>query len=287
MTVVKQHEVLRRASLFLAAHDCEVKIAEILLQHYMQVSRAEFFFQMQEAVPEEVIEKLKNDIQKHVETGVPVQHLLGYETFYSRDFLVNEHVLIPRTETEEVVMHALAIAKGIAKSKPLTIVDVGTGSGIIAATLALELPEAKIYATDISKKALTIAKKNVEQLEARVTFLEGDFLKPLIDQGIKADIIVSNPPYIAYSEAENLDRTVKNFDPDLALFADEDGLAAYKQIIAQAPNVLNQPAQLIFEIGYQQGAAVKNLITETFPTSEVEIIKDINENDRIVSCFIK
>ncbi|GAB3044828.1 peptide chain release factor N(5)-glutamine methyltransferase [Virgibacillus ainsalahensis] len=280
----KQYEVLQWASLFLEDHNREPKVAEILLQHHLNVSRSTFFAMMRDVVPETVVEKLKSDIRKHAETGIPVQHLTGNEMFYGRNFLVNEHVLIPRPETEELVWHVIQKAK---KQKHPTIIDVGTGSGVIAITLALELPDATVYATDISKKALEIAHENAALHKADVSFLQGDFLQPFMDKNLHADIIVSNPPYIAKADESLLSDTVKNFDPKLALFADEDGLAAYKNIIIQSKQAVKSGSLLVFEIGHQQGEAVCAHVKNAYPTSEVGIIQDINKKDRIVTAKIK
>ncbi|WP_096272740.1 peptide chain release factor N(5)-glutamine methyltransferase [Paucisalibacillus globulus] len=275
----KQYEVLQWASLFLEKNNREPKVADLLLQHHLDVSRTEFFAQMREDVPEEIAEKFRMDIENHVETGVPVQHLMGYEEFYGRKFSVNPHVLIPRPETEELVQRVMNHAT---KQEPLTIVDIGTGSGIIAITLALELPNATVYAIDISEKALETAKSNAEKFHANVTFLQGDFLAPFLAQSLKADIVVSNPPYISEEERPELTDTVVNHDPELALFADDNGLAAYKKIISQLPDAIISGGTVAFEIGHLQGGAVKALILETFPESDVSILKDINGRDRIV-----
>ncbi|WP_430790173.1 peptide chain release factor N(5)-glutamine methyltransferase [Virgibacillus flavescens] len=275
---MKQYEVLKWASLFLGKHHREERLGEILLQHYLQLSRSSFYANMRENVPEETVDKFKASVKLHAETGIPVQHITGTETFYGRDFSVNEHVLIPRPETEELIEHVLQTARG-----KETIVDIGTGSGIIAITLALELPDAQVYATDISSVALETAKRNAEKLHADVTFLEGDFLQPVIEQSIDADILVSNPPYIAMSDTETLSDTVKNYDPHLALFAEENGLAAYKKIIKTIPRSVKR---VVFEIGYEQGSLVSDLITASYPEAAVKVIKDINGHDRIVSATL-
>lgn len=280
---MKQYEVLKWASLFLQKHQCESRVAEILLQHHLHISRSEFYANMHEPVSPAAIKLFETDIQAHVETGVPVQHLLGYEYFYGRKFIVNEDVLIPRPETEDLVEHCIKEAEQHFYEEPLTIVDVGTGSGIIAISLALEMPNAVVFATDISNKALTIAKQNAEILRANVQFSRGNFLQPLINKNNQAQMIISNPPYIAKSEQATLSQTVKKFDPTLALFAEEQGLAAYQDILNQAPKVVTSNSLLAFEIGHEQGKAVRSLIKTTFPTSKIRIIQDINKKDRIVS----
>lgn len=277
----KQYEALQWASLFLEKNNCERQVAEILLRHHLNISRAAFYTMMREDVEEEVIHSFKRDLEKHVETAVPVQHLLGYEYFYGRKFFVNNDVLIPRPETEELVQHVIQTAEEHSNT-PITIVDVGTGSGVIAITLALELPQATLLATDISEKALVVAKKNADQLQAEVQFSHGSFLKPLISTNEKVDMVVSNPPYIATSDRAALSKTVKYFDPALALFAEDDGLAAYKKILAQAEQVVHPNGILAFEIGDQQGEVVSSLIHKHFPLSDISVIQDINQKDRIV-----
>jgi release factor glutamine methyltransferase len=280
---IKQYEVLNWASLFLKEHHCEEQIAGILLQHHLSVTRSEFYMMMQEPIPEPIINRFKADIHKHVDTGVPVQHLIGYEMFYGRKFSVNNHVLIPRPETEELVQQIIEATEKYPQEQRLTIVDIGTGSGVIAITLALEVPRARIYATDISTAALQVAQKNANQLGANINFLQGDYLQPIIDNGINIDIIVSNPPYISKLDESTLSRTVKDFDPNIALFADENGLLAYRRILELSTKMAKQPSMIFFEIGYKQGNAVKTLIHHTYPQIDVDIIKDINENDRIVT----
>jgi release factor glutamine methyltransferase len=277
----KQHEVLKWASLFLESHNRETRVAEFLLQHHLGLSRNAFIMNMREPIPSEIEEVFRADIKKHAETGMPIQHMMGYEEFYGRKFKVNEHVLIPRPETEELIEHVI-MQVNKQSNKKRKLVDVGTGSGVIAITLALELPEMEIIATDISKEALAVAKENAKNLGADITFLEGNYLEPLIHQQLVVDILVSNPPYIAKSEKMAMQDTVKNFDPALALFSPQEGLASYKEIIHYAPKVLNNQGLLAFEIGHQQGNAVKELIQHTFPQMAVDILKDMNGKDRIV-----
>lgn len=281
MTQTKIYEVLNWASLFLEEADREPKVAEILIRHHLELSRQEWLLSLREPIPEDKLMQIKADIKKHAETGIPVQHLTGYEEFYGRSFQVSKDVLIPRPETEELV---LAVKDYLtSKQEPVRIIDIGTGSGIIAVTLALELDNAKIFATDISEKALQVAGQNANQLKADVSFLKGNFLSPVISETAPFDVIVSNPPYIARSEAADLSDTVRDFDPELALFAEEDGLAAYHMIIEQVKKMpLKQNTLLAFEIGHTQGELVKERIQQVFPDSHVEIRQDINGKDRIL-----
>lgn len=283
---MKQFEVLKWASSFLEKHQKEQTIADILLQHHLHVNRSQFYMNMQAYVPEDILKKYEADIKRHVETDIPVQHLTGYEYFFGRRYDVNENVLIPRQETEELVAYAIQIAKEKYSNEQITIADIGTGSGVIATTLALELDDPTVYAIDISAEALTIAKRNANKLGASINFLQGDFLKPLIVKNIKAHIVISNPPYINQSDVDMLSRTVKDYDPALALFAEENGLAAYRKIINDLKEVTFENSTVIFEIGYDQGKAVSGMLSKAYPESDVEVIKDINGKDRIVVCHV-
>lgn len=278
----KQYEVLRWAFSFLKKHRREEKVAEILLEHHLNVPRSRLYASMQDDLPDEIVEKFKDDIVAHATTGIPVQHLTGEAYFYGRSFYVNHDVLIPRVETEELVEHVIKLIKKNFPNKRLTVVDVGTGSGVIAITLSLELPNVVVYATDISRDALQVARKNAENLHASVHFLQGDFLQPLIDNDIHPNIIVSNPPYIKESDRGMLSDTVKNFDPHIALFAEDDGLKAYKEIICQLAMFMERETFLCVEIGFDQAQAVTEIINMKFPNSTVDILKDMNRKDRIV-----
>ncbi|WP_284140139.1 peptide chain release factor N(5)-glutamine methyltransferase [Virgibacillus sp. LDC-1] len=283
----KQYEVLEWASLFLEKHHREPRVAELLLQHELQMTRSAFFANMRERITPKVKESFEAAIIQHAKTGVPVQHLIGKETFWGRDFQVNKDVLIPRPETEELVAFTISyVQEHFSNDATPRIVDVGTGSGVIATTLALELPNAQVFATDISTAALQVAEENAKQLHANVHFLQGDFLHPIIDQQGTVDIIISNPPYISRAEEPLLSDTVKDFDPEIALFADEEGLAAYKKIIKQVPHVMKESCMLSLEIGHEQGNAVSDMIKSQFPQSAPKVIQDINKKDRIVTALL-
>ncbi|MFD1362017.1 peptide chain release factor N(5)-glutamine methyltransferase [Lentibacillus salinarum] len=274
----KLYEVLRRASLFLEENNREPKVAELLLQHYLDVNRTTFLAMMHDPVPEAVLQCFRHAVTTHAETGVPLEHLTGCAPFYGRYFDVSEHTLIPRPETEELTQLAIQTAS----EGPLTIADIGTGSGNIAITLALELPDAIVYATDMSAEALAVARQNAAQLGANVTFLQGDYVQPLIDRDIHVDMLITNPPYIPLHEKTLLSDTVRDFEPEEALFAGHDGLAAYKAIVEQLPEAVKPNGYVLFEIGHQQGNAVQSLVKSTFPQRDVTIIQDINGKDRIV-----
>lgn len=280
---MKQYEVLKWASSFLKTYNREENVATLLLQHHRKMERNVFFQEMQSIIPGDIVQLYKKDIEAHALKGIPIQHLIGYAPFYGEEFAVNEHVLIPRFETEELVEYAAAYIQSIVNREELTIVDVGTGSGVIGITLKQLFPEISVCATDISSQALDVAKQNACQLGVDVQFLQGNFLMPLLQQGIKPDILISNPPYIDYNESDLLEDTVKNFDPDIALFAADKGLSAYRTILEQAATIPQSILRaMFFEIGASQGRAVCEMIQAEFPEGKVEIKKDLAGKDRIV-----
>ena len=279
----KQFEVLNRASSFLQKYNREEHVAELLLQHHLGVERTTFYQKMQEPVSGDILQAYRKDIKAHALTGVPVQHLMGTAPFYGYDFTVNEHVLIPRFETEELVEHAAVRIAKIKDREGLVVADLGTGSGVIAVTIKKLFPELVVYATDISEKALEVAKENAIRLEAEVHFRQGDFLKPLLEEEISPAVILSNPPYIAEEERASLADTVKHFDPALALFAEEKGLCAYKTILAQMKEIPgNMLRAFLLEIGAAQGEPVSKLVQEAFPEGTLELKQDLSGKDRII-----
>lgn len=220
-----------------------------------------------------------NDAIKRLENGEPVQYIVGNVNFYGYELMVNNDVLIPRRETEELVEEVLKRSQVF--SNP-TIIDVGTGSGAIAISLSKELNK-HIYASDISSSALDIAKSNSIKNNADVTFLEGDMLIPYIKKNIKVDIIVSNPPYI--KEDEEIEDIVKNNEPHLALYAKNNGLEFYESILKNAKNILNNNFLIAFEIGYTQGEDIKMLAKKYLGDVTVEIKKDLSLKNRMLFVY--
>jgi release factor glutamine methyltransferase len=279
---MKQYEVLQWASSFLKKYNREEHIGEILLQHHLHMTRAPFFQNMRSVIPNETREAFEKDVKRHALEGVPVQHMMGKANFYGRDFKVNSHVLIPRFETEELVETVIiAIQKMSQQGENVIIADIGTGSGVIAITLKLELPMLTVVATDVSTEALIVAKENAHVLDADVHFYQGDFLTPITRNHICPQILVSNPPYIAYEEQATLQDTVQHYDPALALFAEESGLRAYKDIVVQSKSV-NTLKGMYFEIGHQQANAVTKIIKENYPNALIKTKQDMARKDRII-----
>ncbi|WP_223701567.1 peptide chain release factor N(5)-glutamine methyltransferase [Sutcliffiella deserti] len=280
---MKVFEALNWASYFLKKNQRDENAGELLLRHHMKLERAQLLGRMQEVVPSGIQSSFVFNVHKHA-AGIPVQYLMGKEEFYGRNFFVSEEVLIPRPETEELVVGVLERVKrhfGDTTEK-LSLVDVGTGSGAIAITLALENERLAVNATDIAGESLEVAMDNAKELEADVEFLEGDLLLPFIEQGIKVDIVVSNPPYITEKDYEGLSTVVKDFEPYRALVSGTSGLEFYERFMDELPKVLNERGLIAFEVGMGQGEAVKNLLLKTFPHANAEVVLDINGKDRMV-----
>ncbi|HET7615829.1 MAG TPA: peptide chain release factor N(5)-glutamine methyltransferase [Bacillales bacterium] len=280
---MKVHEALRRASSFLRENGREPRAAEILLCHFLGLTRTKLFQSMQDEVPEKVENPFEKACRAHG-GGMPVQYITGEEEFFGRPFKVNRNVLIPRPETEELVETVLATAGELFGDRRVDVVDVGTGSGAIAVTLALENPRLSVSAVDLSPAALTVARENAQLHDSRVTFYEGDLLAPLIEKGMKADVIVSNPPYISEEDADGLDPLVRDHEPGIALFAGRDGLDIYRRLISQLREAMNPSKGIVaLEVGIGQSGVVSEMMRGTFGESvEVSVKKDINGKERIV-----
>lgn len=225
------NELIEKSEEYLKTSNIDNHLADVktLIAFFMKISLAKLY-----AVQNKKINfKVDYYWQKLVEyqNGKPIQHINNLQSFYGYDFYVDDNVLIPRYETEELVdnINVLIDASFVEGKKPLTLIDVGTGSGAIAISLGLEHPDLTIYASDISAPALNVAKRNIKQLNCRnVQLLKGDMLEPFIKNKIKADILVCNPPYIPRNQ--KISHRVKNYEPHVALFGDDDGLFFYRQI---------------------------------------------------------
>lgn len=289
MKSCKVFEALKWASSFLLEQGREENIAEIAMRACLKVERVQLLADWRRELTESEWKQFEEMIHSHAD-GVPIQYLIGSEEFYGRKFLVNPDVLIPRPETEELVLGILERVKkrfsDSVAADGLDLVDVGTGSGAIAISLKLENPTFRVTASDISLKALEVASENARLLEADVRFVDGDLLKPFIGAQ-RFDIVVSNPPYIPLTDKESLSVIVKDHEPENALFAGIDGLNCYRELAKQLPLVIKERALVGFEIGTGQGEAVSALLQEQFPLAEIEIIDDINGNERMVFAFIE
>lgn len=238
------------------------------------------YLHLDEEADAEFVEVFESGVERLL-NNEPLNYVLGYCWFFGYKLKTNEHVLIPRYETEELIGNILARTdEFFASYEKINIADIGTGSGAIAISLVKEEPRFKMYASDISEGAVSVAEENAELNEAKIEFMVGDMLQPLIDREIKLDVLISNPPYIP--QDEELENSVKDYEPHVALFGGSDGLYYYKQIFKNANKVLNEHAMLGFEIGYNQKEALTTVAKEYFPEAQVEVIKDINGKNRMM-----
>ncbi len=231
-----------------------------------------------EALPS-IEEKYRNGV-KRLMKDEPLNYVLGYSWFFGYKMIVNRDVLIPRFETEELVGFILGEIDLYKPEGEIILADVGTGSGAIAIALEREEARLKVFASDISKEALEVAKMNAEANEAEIAFLQGSMLSPFIEQGIILDILVSNPPYIP--REETIETSVYDYEPHVALFGGEDGLRFYREVFENAEKILKKDGMMFFEIGYDQAERLTALAREHFPEAHIEIRKDINRKDRML-----
>ena len=224
-----------------------------------------------------------NAILEKLKIQIPIQYIIGTTHFYGLEFIVDENVLIPRPETEELVDWIVKLNSKLSKKKNLKILDIGTGSGCIAVSLAKNIPNSEVFAIDVSEKALAIAKKNAILNKVPVTFLHKNILETK-NLSRKFDIIVSNPPYVRNLEKAEIKPNVLDNEPHLALFVpDNDPLIFYKKIAELAAANLNPNGQLFFEINQYLGKETQELL-EYIGLKNIELRKDIYGNDRMIAC---
>ena len=234
---------------------------------------------------EEILDAIRVDYLEAIhemEKGKPLSYVLGYESFYGYDFIVNEDVLIPRPETEELVGLVLSLFdEHFSEAQHVTVFDVATGSGAIGITLDLEEPRMDVIASDISSKAVDVALQNNEKLQGHVNFIIGNMLDPFIERDLHCDICVCNPPYIPSNE--KMEHSVVDFEPHVALFGGKDGLKFYRDVFEKADQVLKEKAFMAFEIGYDQRESLSQLAREYFPDAKIEVHKDMSGKDRMLT----
>ena len=289
--MVTRREALRQATGFLRASELDNPRldAEVLLRYLLGISRTELYRDLDEALPALVLSRYRELLSRRA-AGEPLQYLTGQREFMGLEFLVSPAVLIPRPETEIVVERAVELAQkelSPAQVQSLTIVDLGTGSGAIAVSLAKFLPRARVYGVDISGAALAVAWENARRhgVAGRVTLCCGNFLAPLaaLDLFARVDLLVSNPPYIPREELDNLPREVREFEPRRALDGGRDGLDYYRRLAAGAPAFLRPGGWMVLEVGQGQAAAVQEILGKTGSFSSFRIVPDLAGIPRVVA----
>lgn len=255
--------------------------AQVLMVELCRKRDINLFLSMEEEIPEDLQVDYLEAVHE-MEKGEPLGYVLGYEWFYGYDFKVNEDVLIPRPETEELVGLVLQMYDDkFSDRESVSVFDVATGSGAIGITLNKEEPRMHVIASDISEEALVVAKENNEYLQANVQFLCGNMLDPFIEKGLHCDICVCNPPYIP--QEEQMEHSVVDYEPHVALFGGEDGLKFYRDVFEKAHLVCEEHAFLAFEMGYNQREALTSLAKEYFPDAVIEVHKDMSQKDRMLT----
>jgi release factor glutamine methyltransferase len=278
-------QIIRQAEKRLDEADVPSSYAKYVLNELMLKENKNLYLLMDKELEPKMLETF-NAMMDRLVLDEPLAYVLGYQVFLNYQIEVNPSVLIPRPETEELVMQVLMeIDNGYADVAHPSLIDIGCGSGAIAIALKKEEPKLTVLASDISEVALHQAKHNAEVLEADIEFILGSMAEPLIEAHRKVDIIVCNPPYIP--EKEIVQNSVISHEPHVALFGGEDGLKFYREVLNQSPFVLNHPGLIAFEIGWNQKEALTNLAKASLDHPEVTCFQDIQGKDRILIIRIK
>ena len=258
----------------LIAQGEEAESLSFVYRSLKNLSFTEFVFALQQEVIDEDY-KFVEEIYKKLAAHIPAQYIIGHAEFFGMQLKVDERVLIPRPETEELV--DLILTEN--PEKNLKVLDIGTGSGAIAIALAKDRPDWSVTAADISQDALDLAMENANNQGLTLFFIKSNCFSEISS---KYDIIVSNPPYISRVDEAEVGLNVLHSEPHLALFADEDGLAIYRRIAEESKDYLNDGGKIYLEIGYKQGQSVPALFKENFPEKRVRTLKDQFGQDRMV-----
>ncbi len=256
--------------------------AEVLLSEVLSLPRHQLYTRLNEPIDHDSLRIFHRLVKKRA-SRMPLQYIIGHVEFMSMDFLTKEGVFIPRPETELVVEAVLQRAE---LTQLVKILDIGTGSGNIAISLAVNLPHAEVYASDISLKALKLARFNAQRylVEDKIAFLRGSLYKAFLDLGLegKVDFIVSNPPYVPEGEWKGLQPEVRDHEAPESLIAGKDGLDCYRGIVRGAPLWLRPGGWLIMEMGERQAAPIQELILKEKKLGGVEVIKDLQGIERVI-----
>lgn len=270
-------EVLARASSFLEQNQLEGHMIEYVFLQRKHWNKTDYLLHMHETITAEDQKQIDEDMAKLL-AHYPPQYLIGSEAFLDYRFKVTPDTLIPRPETEELVEKCLKLTQKQA-NQALKVVDVGTGTGAIAISLKDKRPTWQVCAVDLSSAALEVAKENAQQIGVVLEFVLSDCLDEVAGP---IDVLISNPPYISQDEYELMDVSVREFEPKMALFAENNGLAIYEKLAQQAQSKLAKDGKIFLEIGFMQGLAVKELFQAAFPKKQVSIHKDLFGNDRMI-----
>ncbi len=270
-------DILEEMQMYANEKGYEESAVKLLFMHATKLDNSQIYLKLDDEISETDKIEFERLVKIYVEQNQPVQYIMGYDYFYGHKIIVNEDVLIPRFETEELVSNVLMEYDNYFGDKEVEVVDVGTGSGCIALALALEESKLNVSATDISEKSLEIARENAKVNNININFQQGNMLDPL--EGRKFDILVSNPPYIP--DTEFVESIVKDNEPHIALFGGNDGLKFYKEILEGAHKILNKKFIIAFEHAYNTGDAIREIARENFKNAEIKSFKDMQGKDRM------
>ena len=261
--------------------------AEVLLAHARSCQRIELYTAFDQPAGDDLRERFRALVKERA-AGKPVAYLVGYREFFSLPFRVTPDVLIPRPETELLVVRALDIAKGHTPGEPLEIADIGTGSGALAVSIAKHLPNGRVTATDISPAALAVARANSQELGVadRIDFLEGDLFATVPPEP-RFHLVVSNPPYVTTVEMATLDRTVADFEPHTALDGGGQGTDVIERLLPAARDRLRPGASLLLEVSPTIADRVADLVTGIDGLGHAKTHRDLDGNDRVVEFLRK
>ena len=257
---------------------CHSDHAKILLAELLNKNPLELLNYLEESVSDDIADLYKKEVLA-LEAGRPLQYVIGSVNFYGNRFYIDERVLIPRFETEELVENTIKYVNEYFK-EPIDIVDLGCGSGVIGLTLEKKISTNSVDLIDISKEALEVTHINCENLNSKANIIENNFLDSI---NKKYDLIISNPPYI--KTTEEIEEIVKNNEPEIALYAGEDGLDCYRKILSQVKNNIKERCLIAFEIGSEEANDIINLVNVYLDNFKVEVKQDLSGRDRMIFIF--
>ena len=257
--------------------------AELLLMHALKTDRVHLYERLQDELPARAGGYYQRLLDRRA-THEPTPYIIGHKEFFGLEFEVTRSALIPRPETEMLIELTIDFARDRYTDERFTAVDAGTGSGVIAIAIASQLPNARVVATDVSKRAMALARRNAERhdLAARIEFVDGDTLLPV--EG-RADIVAANLPYVTTEDWLATPPEIREWEPRRALDAGDDGLRCLRRLFRQAPEKLARNGALFAEIGDRQGAAVRLLAQEAFPEAKIEVQPDLAGRDRVICVY--
>ena len=257
---------------------CHSDFAKILLAELLELNPLELLNHLHDFVPKEKSELYKQEVLA-IKNGKPIQYVLGNVNFYGQKYDINENVLIPRFETEELVENTIAYINEFF-TEPVDIIDLGCGSGVIGLTLEKKISTKSVDLVDISEQALEVTRKNCVKHNSSANIIHSDMFTNVTK---KYDVIISNPPYI--KTTEEIEKIVKENEPHIALYAGVDGLDCYKKILENINSHMKERCLIAFEIGYTQKEDIIKLVSKYLPKAKIEVKKDMSEKDRMVFIF--